>query len=173
MKSDLNRKSPLKYEKENIELRRDRVSMLDAQCYSQHDIATKLNVSVGLVNSDLQYIRTHAKENIRKLIDERLPQEYNRTLAGLDSILKEVWVISSNTSDNTEKTQALSLAKQCYKDRMELLTNPTVVEDIIRIANKKQQVNSAVKHFTHMSEQEQEEDCSVTEQEQEEEIADN
>jgi hypothetical protein len=136
MKSNLNRKSPLKYEKENIELRRDRVGILDAQCYSQHYIATKLNVSVGLVNSDLQYIRAHAKENIRKLIDERLPHEYNRTLLGLDSILNESLVIKENATDNNERLKALSLAKECYNSRLEMLTNPDVVQDIVRLANK-------------------------------------
>jgi hypothetical protein len=135
MKSNLNRK--YRYRKENIKLRRDRVAELDAQLYNQRDIAAKLNISVGLVNSDLKRIRAGARENIRDLIDKRLPEEYNRTLRGLDSLLNGSIRIKENATDNRERMQAISLAKECYNARLEMLTNPDVVEDIARFVNKK------------------------------------
>jgi hypothetical protein len=126
----------LKYEKENIELRRGRVSVLSAQGYSQHDIAKTLNVSIGLVNSDLQYIREQARQSIKLYINEKLPEEYNACLTGLNSILKESWLLSSNTTNIGDKIRALSLAKECYDAKLDLLTNVDVVEDIIRFINK-------------------------------------
>lgn len=93
-------------------------------------------VSLGLVNSDLQYIRQQARENIRLYIHEKLPEEYGKCLTGLNSILKESWQLSSKTEDGREKIQALSLAKQCYDAKLDLLTNVDVVEDIIRFMQR-------------------------------------
>jgi hypothetical protein len=135
MKSNLNRR--LRYRKQNIKLRRDRVEELDAQLYNQRDIAAKLNVSIGLVNSDLKIIRAKARENIKDLVDKRLFEEYNRTLRGLDSLLNESVRIKENATDNHERMQAISLAKECYKARLEMLTNPDVIEDIAKFVNKR------------------------------------
>jgi hypothetical protein len=52
-------------------------------------------------------------------------------LVGLNSILREAWATSQQTEDR-EKIQALSLAKECYGMKLDLLTNAIVVEDAIR-----------------------------------------
>jgi hypothetical protein len=39
---------------------------------------------------------------------------------------------SQQTEDRREKIQALSLAKECYSMKLDLLTNATVVDDAIR-----------------------------------------
>jgi hypothetical protein len=73
------------------------------------------------------------KENITRYVNERLPEEYEKCLVGLNSILKEAWTMSQ-TDDNvkSDKIRALALAKECYAMRLELLTNVTVVDDAIR-----------------------------------------
>jgi hypothetical protein len=38
---------------------------------------------------------------------------------------------AANTEDKREKMQALSLAKECYSMKLDLLTNATVVDDAI------------------------------------------
>ena len=43
----------------------------------------------------------------------------------------------SNTEDKREKVQALSLAKDCYSVKLDLLTNATVVDDAIRFVSSK------------------------------------
>jgi hypothetical protein len=75
------------------------------------------------------------KHNIRKYIDERLPEEYEKCLVGLNAITKEAWNTASNTEDKREKIQALSLAKECYSMKLDLLTNATVVDDAIRFVS--------------------------------------
>jgi hypothetical protein len=40
-----------------------------------------------------------------------------------------------NTEDKREKIQALSLAKECYSMKLDLLTNATVVDDAIRFVS--------------------------------------
>jgi hypothetical protein len=41
-----------------------------------------------------------------------------------------------NTEDKREKIQALSLAKECYSMKLDLLTNATVVDDAINFVEK-------------------------------------
>jgi hypothetical protein len=56
---------------------------------------------------------------------------------GLNAITREAWNTANNTEDKREKIQALSLAKECYSMKLEMLTNATVVDDAIRFAYQK------------------------------------
>jgi hypothetical protein len=94
-----------------------------------------LQVGLATVNRDISYLRNQAKTNIKKYIDERLPEEYEKCLVGLNAITKEAWNTSQNTEDKREKIQALSLAKDCYSMTLDLLTNATVVDDAIRFVS--------------------------------------
>jgi hypothetical protein len=89
----------------------------------------------------LGYLRQQAKANIKRYIDERLPEEYEKCLVGLNAITKEAWNTAQNTEDKREKIQALSLAKECYSMKLELLTNATVVDDAIRFVSSKAKQN--------------------------------
>ncbi|HZC50053.1 MAG TPA: hypothetical protein VE244_13455 [Nitrososphaeraceae archaeon] len=93
-------------------------------------------VGLATVNRDISYLRNQAKSNIKKYIDEKLPEEYEKCLVGLTAILREVWATSQQTEDKIEKIQALSLAKECYSMKLELLTNATVVDDAIKFVSQ-------------------------------------
>jgi GMP synthase PP-ATPase subunit len=114
-----------------IEWRRSKVAELDSQGHSQPEIERILQVSIGTVNRDLSILRQQAKDNIKRYIDERLPEEYEKCLVGLNAITIEAWNTVRNTEDKREKIQALSLAKECYSMKLDLLTNATVVDDAI------------------------------------------
>jgi hypothetical protein len=60
-----------------------------------------------------------------------------KCLVGLNAITKEAWNTAQNTEDKREKIQALSLAKDCYSMKLDLLTNATVIEDAIRFVSSK------------------------------------
>ena len=129
-----------------IEWRRSKVAELDSQGHSQPEIARILQVSIGTVNRDLSILRQQAKDNIKRYIDERLPEEYEKCLVGLTAITKEAWNTAQNTEDKREKIQALSLAKECYSMKLDLLTNATVVDDAIRFVSSqksKSQIESS------------------------------
>src|SRR3954465_13186422 len=85
--------------------------------------------------SDSRQSPTSEDTFIRKYIDERLPEEYEKCLVGLTAILREAWNTSQQTEDRREKIQALSLAKDCYSMKLDLLTNATVVDDAIRFVS--------------------------------------
>jgi hypothetical protein len=107
-------------------------------------MASILQVSIGTVNRDLSYLRQQSKDNIRRYIDERLPEEYEKCLIGLTAILREAWNTSQQTEDRREKIQALSLAKDCYSMKLDLLTNTTVVDDAIRFVSESEKSKDKV-----------------------------
>ena len=121
----------------SLEWRRSKVQELASQGYNQSEISRILQISQPTINRDLSYLRQQAKHNIKKYIDERLPEEYEKCLVGLNAITKEAWITAHNTEDKREKIQALSLAKECYSMKMDLLTNATVVDDAIRFVAQK------------------------------------
>ena len=123
--------------KVQVEWRRAKVLELTSKGNSQTEIACILHVDLSIINRDIYYLRQQSKHNIKKYIDERLPEEYEKCLVGLTSILKEAWNTATNTEDKREKIQALSLAKECYSMKLELFTNATVVDDAIRFVEEK------------------------------------
>jgi hypothetical protein len=78
---------------------------------NQSEIARILQVDKSIVCRDLSVLRQQAKDNIKKYIDEMLPEEYEKCLVGLNVITKEAWNTAQQTEDKREKIQALSLAK--------------------------------------------------------------
>ena len=84
----------------------------------------------------MSYLRNQGKDNIKRYIDERLPEEYEKCLVGLNAITKEAWNTAQSTEDKREKIQTLSLAKECYSMKLDLLTNATVVDDAIRFVSR-------------------------------------
>ena len=130
-----------KLRQHQTEWRRDKVQELCSKGYSQREISQTLQVGVATVNRDISYLRNQAKTNIKRYIDERLPEEYEKCLVGLTAITKEAWNTATNTEDKREKIQALSLAKECYSMKLDLLTNATVVDDAIRFVFQKSKEN--------------------------------
>ena len=64
---------------------------------------------LSTISRDPSSIREEAKTHVRKYIDERLPEEYEKCLVGLTAILREAWNTYQETEDNREKIQALFL----------------------------------------------------------------
>src|SRR5919199_6312071 len=122
----------------SIEWRRNKVQELASQGYNQSEISRILQISQPTINRDIAYLRQQAKSNIKRYIDERLPEEYEKCLVGINAITKEAWNTAQNTQDKREKLQPLSLAKECYSMKLDLLTNATVVDDAIRFVSSNQ-----------------------------------
>jgi predicted transcriptional regulator len=158
----------------SIEWRRNKVQELASQGYNQSEISKILQISRPTITRDIQYLSNCAKENIKKYINERLPEEYEKCLTGLNAITKEAWNTAQNTEDKREKIQALSLAKECYSMKLDLLTNATVVDDAIRFVSSKIKEKlkpsaNGSEHNTELNEPDYDEDRDQLEEEQEEE----
>jgi hypothetical protein len=121
--------------KMQVEWRRTKVLELLSKCNSQLDIAKTLQVDLHIISRDVYCLRHQAKDYIKKYIDDTMPEEYEKCLVGLNAITKEAWSIAQSTEDNREKIHPLSLAKECYSMKLDLLTNVTVVDDAIRFVS--------------------------------------
>ncbi len=157
-----------------VEWRRTKVLEL-SKGDSQSDIAKTLQVDLPIISRDVYFLRQQAKDNIKRYIDERLPEEYERCLVGLNAITKEAWNTAQQTEDKREKIQALSLAKECYSMKMDLLTNATVIDDAIRFVSSQESKenkppsSSSDEDDTESNEPDYDEDKDQLEEEQEEE----
>ena len=119
-------------QQQQILWRRAKVMELSSQGYSQVEISKTLQISEPTISRDIDNLRQQSQQKIRKYIDETLPNEYEKCLVGITSILKEAWTTSQNAENKREKIQALSLAKECYSMKLDLLTNATVVDDAMK-----------------------------------------
>jgi hypothetical protein len=129
-----------KQQQQQIIWRRNQVLDLLAKGYNQSHIARALQVDTSVICRDVFYLSQQSKENIRKHFEERLPVEVDKCLAGLTAILRESWHIANeNDVERREKIQALSLAKECYTTKLELLTNVNVLKDAMHLVTTSHQ----------------------------------
>jgi hypothetical protein len=165
---------------ERLQWRRNKVLELSSQGRSQPEIATILQVGLGTISRDIQYLREQARDNLKTHINDRLPEEYQSCMTGLKQVLKLSWDIATKSKNNNnengetltmidDKTriQALALANDCYKYIMDLTTNGVVITDAIKFVqtNKEMLVMSSKKQ----KKPEYDEDKDQLEEEQEEE----
>jgi hypothetical protein len=124
-------------QQQQVEWRRAKVlELMSKGETSQAEIARILQVDRSTICRDVDYLRQQAKENITRYVDERLPEEYEKCLVGLNSILREAWNLSQQANDSrTEKIKALTLAKECYVMKLDLLTNAMVIDDAMRFVS--------------------------------------
>jgi DNA-binding MarR family transcriptional regulator len=79
-----------KMQQQIIEWRRAKVMELVSKGESnQSEIARILQVDKSIISRDIAQLRQQAKDNIKRYIDERLPEEYEKCLVGLTAITKE------------------------------------------------------------------------------------
>jgi hypothetical protein len=155
---------------DNIEWRRNKVQELASQGYNHSEISKILQISRPTITRDIYHLRQQAKHNIKTYIDERLPEEYEKCLVGLNAITKEAWNTAHQTEDKRENIQALSLAKECYSMKLDLLTNATVVDDAIRfISQKSKEKVKSSSNSSESKEPDYDEDKDQLEEEHEEE----
>jgi uncharacterized protein YchJ len=104
-------------------------------------VTIKYQIDKSIICRDVIFLRQQSKQNIQRYIDERLPEEYEKCMVGLNAILREAWNTSQQARQEREKIQALSLAKECYSMKLDLLTNATVVDDAVRFMARHQNQN--------------------------------
>ena len=131
----------------SLEWRRSKVLELSSQGHSQPEIARILQISQPTVNRDIGYLRGQARQNLQKHIQDKLPEEYQKCMTGINQVLKICWEIVNksrniNNNDNSGQTvtmidnktvlQALALINDCNKYKMDLTTNGVVITDAIK-----------------------------------------
>jgi O-phosphoseryl-tRNA(Cys) synthetase len=133
-----------------IRWRRDKVDGYMIKRFSQSEIAENLQISNATVTRDVDYLRKEAAKQLKTHLEDRIPIEYNQCISGINEILKNAWTIATNnnvSSDDKTKLQALSLANECYKHKMDLITNGVVIDDALKFVkeHKNNNNNSKIK----------------------------
>jgi aspartyl-tRNA synthetase len=118
-----------------IEWRRNKVIEQTIKGHTQFEIAEKLQVGIGTVNRDIAFFKAQVKESSAKFI-EIIQQEHEKSMIGLNAVLKEAWIVSENSKDNREKLQALSLAKDCYALLEEFLCNEPIIDQALKFESE-------------------------------------
>jgi predicted transcriptional regulator len=130
----------------SLEWRRSNVLELSSQGHSQPEIARILQISQPTVNRDISYLRGHARQNLQNHIQDKLPEEYQNCMTGINQVLKICWEIVNksrnvNNDDgnqtitmvnNKTTLQALALINDCNKYNMDLTTNGVIITDAIK-----------------------------------------
>jgi hypothetical protein len=119
-----------------IEWRRNKVYNYLVKGVTKSEIAELLQVSNATITKDIAYLRKEAREQIQTHIQERIPLGYNQCISGLDEILKNAWLIASKGEHEKTKLQALTLANECYRHKMDLITNGVVIDDALKFVNE-------------------------------------
>ena len=101
---------------QHIEWRRSRVLELSSQGRTEREIDTISKVGPATVGRDLAYLRKQSQENLKSHIQERLPEQYQKCINGLNQVLKIGWnIVNSDSSSAANRLQALALVSDSYK----------------------------------------------------------
>jgi hypothetical protein len=175
-------------QQQQIEWRRAKVLELSSQGYSQIEIATNLQMDKSIISRDLAYLRQRAQDNLKMHIQDKLPEEYQNCMTGINQVLKICWDIVNrsrnvNNNDNDGQTvttmtdnktvlQALALINDCNKYKMDLTTNGVVITDAIKFVqtNKEKLMSAKEDGSKESKEPDYDEDQDQQEEEQEEKI---
>ena len=168
----------------SLEWRRSKVLELSSQGHSQPEIARILQISQPTVNRDIGYLRGQARQNLQKHIQDKLPEEYQNCMVGINQVLKICWEIVNKSrnvtindngqtvtmTDNKTVLQALALINDCYKYIMDLTTNGVVITDAIKfVQTNKEKLTMSKENDKESKEPDYEEDKDQLEEKQEEE----
>jgi DICT domain-containing protein len=138
-------------EHQQIEWRRAKVLELRSQGRSQREIADIIQVGIGTVNRDLSYLSKQAQDSLKTHIQERLPEEYQKCITGINQVLKTCWNIANkDTTDDKTKLQATAIINDSYKYLMDLTTNGVVVTDAIKYVQSSREKLKADKEVNNM-----------------------
>ena len=148
-----------------IQWRRAKVLELSSQGNTQSDIAKTLHVGEATISRDISSLRQQAQLNLKTHINDKLPEEYQNCMVGINQVLKICWEIVNKSrnvnndngngqtvtmTDNKTVLQALALINDCNKYKMDLTTNGVVITDAIKFvqSNKNKLTMSTKKENT-------------------------
>ena len=128
--------------------------------YSQSTIANVLNVSQGLISSDIAYLRQKAKEALADYLENKLPLIFQESMADMSDVISQTWEIINNPNVSYhDRLHPLSLVADCNERRLDMASNGSIVEDGIRfVLQAKQSIveisQEKSKELLHIKEEE-------------------
>jgi hypothetical protein len=123
---------------DHLEWRRNMVLELISQGRTEREVAQILKVGNGTVHRDIAFLNKQAHDNLNYHINHKVPEQYQRCCNGLEQVLKMAWnIVITESNNQSNKLQALSLISEIYRHQMDLATNGVVITDAIKYVNGK------------------------------------
>jgi hypothetical protein len=63
-----------------------------------------LKVDRSVISKDVAILREHSRENLQRHIQDKLPEEYQRCLTGMNQVLKLSWDIANKSKCSSQST---------------------------------------------------------------------
>jgi hypothetical protein len=117
-----------------------------------------LQVGKTTVHKDLAYLSRQAKESLMTHIQDKLPEEYQKCMVGINLVLNMTWsIVNKSVVDDKTRLQALALINDCNKYKMDLTTNGVIITDAIKFVqtNKEKLTTATTTATTTMSTKEE------------------
>jgi DNA-binding Lrp family transcriptional regulator len=131
---ELRENMKVKGERRLIDLRRAKIMELLSNGHtSQVSIAETLNVSEPTVSRDIRFLKDRAKKELETHFRERLPFEYARALAGINSTLARVSELLKEAKDPKTKIECMKLQMDLWKSVISMATDGRIIERAIKI----------------------------------------
>jgi hypothetical protein len=146
--------------KKLLQYRRERVLNLYSEGRSQYDIAKEMQISQPTIHRDLQFERKRINCGLDTYFEEQLPLEHQACIVGINRIIRMAWEIAWKSFgrkpdsrfslvlgrtgyppsvyediDSGHKIilQALSLAKDCYRMKADLMAHTTTANKAAKL----------------------------------------
>ena len=82
---------------------------------------------------------------MKRHLTERVPEEYQKCLTGLNLLLKETWINLPQTDNMSEKIKVLTLALEIYVKKIMILADPSLVDNRVKVKSTPNDVNFSPK----------------------------
>jgi DeoR/GlpR family transcriptional regulator of sugar metabolism len=117
-----------------IDLRRKAViDLLSQGITTVRELADRLGCSKSLIHMDIQYLRAEAHKEIHQYASDTLPREIKVQEQGLDNLIRKSYeYINNHNVDAKTVLAAIDTVKQCYREKMTLLSSATLVSKIMK-----------------------------------------
>lgn len=126
--------------RELIEWRYNKEWELASKGATQSEIAQILKLNKSTISKDFKKLRKQAKSGINKYIEEKLPFEHQKTLVGLDEVIKQGWAFALNNDNDAKiRLQALTVISDAYMKKQAILGDPAQIEKAIKVVSKLRQ----------------------------------
>jgi hypothetical protein len=76
---------------------------------------------------------------MKEFVTERLPMAVTKSCTALDSITAKAWELARDTDDDRIRLQALTLIKETEKDKIDIVSNVNIVDQILSETEQRQQ----------------------------------
>jgi hypothetical protein len=74
------------------------------------DIAHTLHANKSVISRDMTYLKQQTQENLKTHIQDKLPEEYQNCMTGINQVLKICWeTVDKSRNFNNDKDQSVTI----------------------------------------------------------------